>query len=111
MTHDTVQPVLNNNEQVDERPESCQDSSCIIRELGELPPGAIITEEGLAKIFGRHQVSIKRAVQRGELPPSVRLFGVQVWTVAAIQQHLKNRLETALKESEQNTTKFMKLRP
>ena len=71
----------------------------IIRELGDLPLGAIVSEEGLAKIFGRHHVSIKRAVQRGELPPSVRLFGVPVWTVDAIRQHLRQRLETALKES------------
>lgn len=87
------------------------ESSGIIRDLGDLPPGAIITEEGLARIFGRHHVSIKRAVQRGELPPSVRLFGVPVWTIDTIRQHLRKRLETALKENEQMAKKSLKLSP
>jgi len=41
----------------------------IIRELGELGAGAIITEEALARMLGRCQVTLKRSVQRGELPP------------------------------------------
>ena len=83
----------------------------VIRELGDLPLGAIVSEEGLARIFGRHHVSIKRAVQRGELPPSVRLFGVPVWTVDAIRQHLRQRLQKALKENEQMSRKSVKLSP
>ena len=47
----------------------------VIRELGELSPDTVLSEQALAKIFDRHRVSIKRAVERGELPPSVRLFG------------------------------------
>lgn len=87
------------------------ESSGVVRDLGDLPPGAIVTEEGLARIFRRHHVSIKRAVQRGELPPSVRLFGVPVWTVDAIRQHLRQRLEKALKENEQMARKSVKLSP
>ena len=55
----------------------------------------------LSKIFDRHRVSIKRAVERGELPPSVRLFGEPVWTVKALREHLSRRLEQAKRESEQ----------
>jgi len=73
----------------------------IIRELGDLPADVIVTELGLSKIFARHKVSIKRAVERGELPPSVRLFGEPVWTVKALRDHLNKRLEAAKKESEQ----------
>ncbi len=40
----------------------------IVRQLGDLPDGTIINEEALAKMFDRCQVSIKRAIQRGELP-------------------------------------------
>lgn len=79
----------------------------VVRELAELSPQAIITEGGLARIFRRHQVSIKRAVQRGELPPPTRLFGEPVWTVGAIVRHLERRLE----EAEQAERKFQKLRP
>ena len=73
----------------------------IIRELGDLPEGAVISEQGLAKIFDRHKASVKRAVERGELPPSVRLFGEPVWTVRALREHLTKRLDNARKESEQ----------
>jgi len=73
----------------------------IISELGELPAGAVITEQGLAKIFDRHKVSIKRAVERGELPPSIKLFGEQIWTVKVLLEHLGKRLDEAKKEAEQ----------
>jgi hypothetical protein len=73
----------------------------IIRELGDLPAEAVISEQALAKIFDRHRVSIKRAVERGELPPSIRLFGEPVWTVKALRDHLAERLDAARKESEQ----------
>ena len=82
-----------------------------IRELGELPPEAVITEQGLAKIFDRHKVSIKRAIQRGELPPSVRLFGEPVWTVRALREHLGKRLEQARKESEQAERRISQFSP
>jgi len=73
----------------------------IIRELGDLPAEAVVSEHALAKIFDRHRVSIKRAVERGELPPSIRLFGEPVWTVQALRDHLTNRLDAARKESDQ----------
>ena len=72
----------------------------VIRELGDLPAEAVVTEQALGKIFDRHRVSIKRAVERGELPPSVRLFGEPVWTIRALQEHLTKRLNAAMKESE-----------
>ena len=48
----------------------------VIRLLGELKPGAILTEEGVAHLFNRHVASVKRAVQRGEFPfPAGSLVG------------------------------------
>ena len=72
----------------------------VVRELGDLPAEAIVSEEALAKIFKRHRVSVRRAVSRGELPPSIRLFGVPSWTVKALRDHLAKRLDAAVKESE-----------
>ena len=76
-------------------------SSGIIRELGEFPSGAVISERGLAEIFGRHRVSIKRAVGRGELPPSIRLFGEPIWTAGVLLEHLSKRLDESKKEYDQ----------
>ncbi len=81
----------------------------IIKELGDLPAETIISEQGLAKIFNRHKVSIKRAVERGELPPSVKLFGEPVWTIKALREHLAKRLDAAKKESEQLQKKLNEL--
>jgi len=73
----------------------------IIEELGTLAPDTVLSEQALAKIFDRHKVSVKRAVERGELPPSVRLFGEPVWTVRALREHMVRRLEAARKAAEQ----------
>ena len=67
----------------------------VIAELGELGAGAVVTEHGLAALFGRHQSSVKRAVERGELPPPIRLFGQNTWTAGVLVQHLEDRLREA----------------
>ena len=80
--------------------------SGIIRELGDLPNGAIVNEEALARIFGRCQVSIKRAIQRGELPPPIKLLGMPVWTVEKLLTHINKRLDMAQKEEEKMRKKL-----
>ena len=88
-----------------------QPTGGIVKALGELPAGAILTEEDLGRIFARHPVSIKRAVERGELPPSVRLFGKPSWTAGAILAHLDARLEAAKREAEREAARFARMSP
>ena len=83
----------------------------IIATLGELKPGAIITEQGAAHLFGRHVASVKRAVERGELPPPCRLFGGNAWTAGALVRHIEGRLEEAAKEAERTARKIAVLSP
>ncbi len=83
----------------------------IVAELGELGVGAIITEEALAKMFGRHRVSIKRAVERGELPHPTRLLGGPVWTAGVLVRHIEKRLEAAAKEAEKLSKRLKDLGP
>lgn len=83
----------------------------IVKALGELPPGAILAEEDVARIFRRHSVSVKRAVERGELPPPVRLFGRPCWTASAILAHLDARLEAAKREAERESARFARHSP
>jgi len=78
----------------------------IVRQLGELPDGTIINEEALAKMFDRCQVSIKRAIQRGELPAPVKLLGMPVWTVGKLLSYINERLDIAQKEEERARKKF-----
>ena len=83
----------------------------IIAELGELKSGAIITEEGMIGLFNRCGRSIKRAIARGELPPPIRMFGQNTWTVGKIVQHIEARLEAVAKEREDLEQKIKRLSP
>lgn len=83
----------------------------IVKALGELPPGAILEEEAVARMFGRHAVSVKRAVERGELPPPVRMFGKPCWTAGAILSHIEARLEAAKREAEKNAARIFRHSP
>ncbi len=83
----------------------------VIAALGELPSGAILFEQGLAALFSRHPTSIKRAVQRGELPTPVRMFGTNAWTAGALIQHIEERLEEAARAQEQFKKKVRQLSP
>jgi hypothetical protein len=73
----------------------------IIALLGQLGSGAIITEEGIGRLFGRHADSVKRAVDRGELPTPVKMFGKPTWTVGILLNHINARLAKAATEADQ----------
>jgi hypothetical protein len=81
----------------------------IIALLGQLGTGALITEEGIGQLFDRHPDSVKRAVERGELPPPVRMFGQPTWTVGALLDHINNRLSEAAADAERNRKRLAKL--
>lgn len=83
----------------------------IIVALGEMKPGTIVTEEGLAQLFRRHVVSVKRAVERGELPPPCRLFGTRVWTAGALIRYIERRLDNAAQEAEHDAQRMRNLSP
>lgn len=79
--------------------------------LDELGDRAIIFESGLAKMFDRCETSVKRAVDRGELPPPARLFGKPVWTVRAILEHLETRLDNELRDRKALDEKVHRMKP
>jgi hypothetical protein len=78
----------------------------ICAELGVLPQGTLITEKGLAALLGKAVKSIKRAVKRGELPPSVRILGERRWTVGVVLRHIEERLDRAAREAERERRRF-----
>lgn len=81
----------------------------IIAALAELNSQAIVTEEGVAHLFNRHAVSVKRAVQRGELPQPCHLFGVRVWTAGVLIRHIERRLEQAAKNAQRTAGRIARL--
>jgi len=60
-----------------------------------ISPWQVFNQDELARAFGKHPITIKRAVERGELPPPVRLMGKPTWTGASILKHLETRLNQA----------------
>jgi len=83
----------------------------IMAALAALPPHTLISEHQLAQMFGRHVSSIRRAIQRGELPPSVPLLNDHIWTAAVLRDHISARLETAQKAAAQTVRRLHNLRP
>ena len=81
----------------------------IIHAFGDLAPDTVLDEAALARLFGRHRVSVRRAVERGELPPPVRLFGCPAWTVQVLRDHMAERLEKAKREVEKQNRKIAQL--
>jgi predicted DNA-binding transcriptional regulator AlpA len=80
-------------------------------EIGALPSGAIVTEKGLAGMLGKSQDSIKRAVERGELPPPVRLMGKPTWTAGSVVRHIEKRLEEAAREAQADRARILQHSP
>ena len=87
------------------------ESPGIFTEFGTFAPETIVTEEGLANLFGKCPESIQRAVERGELPPGVRLMGKPTWTIGAIVRHLENRLAAEACDFEQTQRRISNLKP
>ena len=87
------------------------DVAGVVSSLAALPPGAIVYEDAMARMFKRHPVSIKRAVKRGELPKPTRLLGKNAWTAGAVLRHIEARLERLAKEAERDARRFRELAP
>lgn len=77
----------------------------VVTGLGDLSPGALLTEESMARMFKRHRSNIRRAVERGELPPPVRLFNANTWTAGAVLRHIEARLAGEAKDVERERAK------
>jgi len=71
-----------------------QDGSGVYAGLGSLPSATVIDEDGLAALFGKAcRESVKRAVERGELPPPIKIMGKNAWTVGYLIRFFESRLE------------------
>ncbi len=64
-------------------------------QLGVLPPETIITQKGLAGIFGKSPKSVQRWVEERWLPQAIQLGEDRCWLNEAIVNHLRKRHEKA----------------
>jgi predicted DNA-binding transcriptional regulator AlpA len=74
--------------------------------LGDLGEDTIIDEAHLAALFGRCRASVKRFVERGELPQPTKLGGQNIWTARALIQHIEKRLAAEARDAERLARKI-----
>lgn len=86
-----------------------EDFPHVMTALATHPSGTLVTKEALAQMWNKAQISIDRAIERGELPPPVKMFGKLTWTVDHILQWIDDRLKQAAKEREEQLQKLQRL--
>ena len=109
--HDMPSPGTNHDDETIPGSQEAGPGLDLMTTLAILPKDAIISEQQFAQLFRRHITSVKRAIQRGELPPSVPLLNEQVWTVGVILAHLNARLEAERAAAAQAARRVQHLRP
>jgi hypothetical protein len=109
--NDAASPVPNHDGSTSPNAQEADHGLELITTLAVLPKDAIISEQQFARLFRRHITSVKRAIQRGELPPSVPLLNEQVWTAGVILAHLNDRLEAERKKAGESLRRVQQLRP
>ena len=67
----------------------------IVDELGKLTPGALLTVNGMARVFGKSPNTIMRAVGEGRLPRPFRIFSEHYWRVGEVDAFLQKRMRDA----------------
>ena len=67
----------------------------IIVALAELPPGTLLTVNGMAQIFGKSPNTIMRAVGEGRLPKPFRIFSENCWRAGDLDVFLQRRMQDA----------------
>lgn len=72
----------------------------VCRTLADLPPRTVLDTGAVSKALGVDVRTIKRMVERGELPPPTPWAGRNCWTAGKILDFLERRLERAEHEAE-----------
>ena len=68
--------------------------------LGDLGDGAAISTAFLAHEMGVSEVTVKRMIARGELPPPVSMGKWNIWTAGWLRGWIEMRLEAAAQEAQ-----------
>jgi len=72
----------------------------VLSDLAELPQRTILDEHALAGVLGVTTRTIRRMVQRHELPPAVPLAGRAVWFVGKVLAHVEAAADLAAKDAD-----------
>lgn len=79
------------NKKVTAEARSAKSSGLTVTVLGELPEGSILDEQALASALKISTRTIRRMVDRRELPPGLKLGGRKVWFNDEVLAFLRSR--------------------
>ena len=83
----------------------------LVYELARLPEKTIMDESRLASIFQITPRTLRRMVQRAELPPPISLGGRSVWLSDRVLSYLNTAAELAEKEALSEFKRISKYSP
>ena len=85
------------------------DSGMMIDELARLPSKTILDEARMASLLGVTERSIRRTVERGELPPGISLGKRTVWLSDRVLNYVDARAAEVEQEGRQRGRKIRQL--
>ena len=83
----------------------------IIDALAKLPEKAMLDETALAEMFHVTPRTIRRMVQRFELPPPIRLAGRSIWLAGKVLAHIEAAAAHMAKDAEVRARKIREIAP
>jgi len=87
------------------------DGGWTLTALAELPQRAILDERRLAALLGVTRRTVRRMVQRNELPPPVRLAGRSCWLAGKVLGHIEQAADRAARDAEREAARIRALSP
>jgi predicted DNA-binding transcriptional regulator AlpA len=82
----------------------------LLTRLAELPAKTLLDEQALAQALAVTTRTVRRMVQRGELPPPVRFAGRSTWFNEAVLDHVRQLAVRAAREAERERERIRRLR-
>lgn len=77
--------------------------------LARLPGNAILTEPAMARAFDVEPRTIRRMVNRGELPPGIPMAGKTTWIAGRVLAHFAARAERAEREQDKELARLSRI--
>ena len=93
-------------EQEVEQPVQSGPRGIVLDALARLPERTILDEGALAKALHVAPRTLRRMVNRWQLPPPVALGGRRVWFAGRVLAHIEAGAERAAKDAERDAKKF-----
>jgi len=104
----TLRP-LDNEEVPTEETLDTNGPGVLIDSLARLPEKTILDEHRLASLLGVTGRTVRRMVQRHELPPPISFGGRSCWFAGRVLAHLDAQFERAEREAERHAAKLRTL--